>query len=148
MINGAGFLAIASPTSRAASRPGADLFRQRAIGGGAPPADPAQRVVDPGKEGVLVSEVDTHIREVDLFAGEVSLCRRDDRRNFIGRGFRLRAGSPAADQSLGGFRALGWQLKSHDAGIAPGDGAEAHCRLENMIGLGFAHGVVSGLVTG
>jgi hypothetical protein len=68
---------------------GADLLRQRAIGGRAAPADPAQGVVDPAEEWLLAAEVEPDVREVGFLAVEVSFRRGDNRRNIFGRRARL-----------------------------------------------------------
>ena len=82
---------------------GADLLRQCAIGGRAPPADPAQGVINPRKEQVLAREVELNLREVRFLAGEIPRRRLDDRCNAFGRRSRLRANGAAAHQSVGRF---------------------------------------------
>ena len=126
----------------------ANLLRQRAIGGGAPPADPAQSVVNLGKERVLTSEIERHIRKVGLLASKVPFRSLDDRRDALRWRARLRAGSAAAHQPLGGLGGFCGQLKARDPCIAPGDCAEAHWGLKDTIVLrGFAHSIASRLLT-
>ena len=61
---------------------------------------------------------------------------------------RLRAKSAAAHQPFGRFGGFRRQLKARDPRIAPGDRAEAHGRLKDMIVLsGLAHCIASGFVT-
>jgi hypothetical protein len=126
---------------------GADLLRQRSIGGCAPPADPAQGVVNLRKERVLAREVELNLTEVRFLAGEIPLRRLDDRRNDFRRRARLRAKGAAAYQPFcrfGGFRR---QLKARNSCIAPRDRAAAHGGLEDVImPYGLAHGTASGFV--
>ena len=64
---------------------GADLLRQCAVGGRAPPADPAQGVINLRKERILAREVELNLREVRFLAGEIPLRRLDDRRDVFRR---------------------------------------------------------------
>ena len=70
---------------------GANLLRQRAVGGRAAPADAAQGVINPGEERVLAGEVEPNLREVRLLAVKVPLRRRNDRGDVFRRRARLRA---------------------------------------------------------
>src|SRR5262249_11095729 len=56
-----------------------DLFRERAISGGAPPADSAQSAINLGKERILAGKVEPNLREVHFLAGKVPFRRLDDR---------------------------------------------------------------------
>src|SRR6202453_4657005 len=134
MINGVGFLAIASPTPRAASRPAPTSFA------------PAQGVINLRKERVLAREVELNLREVRFLAAKVPLRSLDARRDVFRRRARLRARGAAAHQPFGGFGGFCRQLKARDPCLAPGDRAEAHGRLKDMIVLGgtLAHGIASG----
>ena len=90
---------------------GPNLLRQRAVSGRAAPPDPAQGLVNPAEESILVAEVEPDLGKVRFLATEVPLRRRDDRRNVFRRRSGLRAGDAAAHQALGGLRALRGQLE-------------------------------------
>ena len=70
--------------------PSADLLGQRAVSGRAAPPDPAQGLVNPAEESILVAEVEPDLGKVRFLATEVPLRRRDDRRNV----FRRRCRAP------------------------------------------------------
>ena len=125
----------------------ANLLRQRPIGGRAPPANSPQRGVDLGEERILPGEVEPDVREVRFFAVKIPFRRRDNSGNVFRGRARLRAKGAAAHQPLGALGVFRWQLKARHPCVAPGDCAEAHGRLEDLIVLaGFAHCIASRLV--
>ena len=92
------------------------------------------------KQRALAGKVEPNLREVHILASKVPFRRLDDRRNLFRQRARLCAKSAAAHQLAGGLGAFHRQLKARDPRVAPGDCAEAHSQLKDMIMLGaFAH---------
>jgi hypothetical protein len=131
MISGTGFLAMAWPTSRAAS--GADFRRERTVSGRLPPLDPPCCGVDLLEERFLAVEIELEARKIRLFAFEITPHGDnrfgDRRRGCTGFG----TGSAAPEGSFRRLGAFGRQPETRDARAVPGDPAEAARGFENEI---------------
>src|SRR5260221_252339 len=105
-------------------RRGAELLRERAVGGRAAPPDLPCRGIDLREEHILVAEVERETGEIHLLAGEIALRRRDRRGHLARRRAGHGLGHPAQHQALGRIGGLGRQLGTRDAPPLPRERAE------------------------
>ena len=109
-------------------RSGAELLGERAVRRRLSPADAARGGVDLHEELVLRAEVERHVREVHLLAGEVALRSFDHGHHVGGRRRGLGVREPAAQTALGCLGRARRQMETNDASLAPRDGAESQPR--------------------